>query len=861
MFSTLAYNHSRERNMARQYFKQSLLAACSATMLVIASGAATARDAKDNIPEQPLAQALTALANDRDLNIIFSSAKMKGKISNQVSGSYQTPELLSRLLAGTGLGFEIDEAGNVYVADFSKQFTTGGFQKISLNNRAYYESNLPTETENSAVEDIVIDDIVVTASRREQALQDVPASISTINPSEFKNAGLLTIDDVIAYTPGFTLSTAGQRGNGSISARGVGQQSSTAVVAVYVDDTPMTSNSAFAFGGDLFFDGLLGDLERVELLKGPQGTLWGATAIGGAVRYITKKPALEETRGNVSANLSSTKHGGFNQLYNGQLSTPIIEDKLGISLSGFFEDSDGFVDLVDEATGSLLEKNTDAAEIYGISGDLLFQPSDVFSIRIKAMHQEQDFQGISLVNLAGAELKPMYAPLTNFLKLADQKLEQTYISGTIEYDLDWATFVATSSYVKYAKDEIGDETDFADIADSIEGNPPGTTTAIPSVTNVTSKKFTQEVRLTSDNSDTFEWMVGLYYADEETGNFQSLITQPTGFNLVTIDFPSAYREYAAFANATYYLTPEFDLGFGMRFSDNETSLNIDATGVFTEPFPEAESVSDTVSTFLFTARYRPTDDLSLYARVASGYRPASANIPILDPVTGQNLAPTKVRQDSLWSYEIGAKGNTADGRFAYDIAAWLIDWNDFQTTLNFNGFGVVGNANGGVQAKGFEGTFSFMPSDDFSLTSTIAHTDSTLNEDEPLLNGLAGAAMPGVPSWTATLDAQYDFDISLDWEGFVKAGFRYTGAVDSAFVDGDPNDDIINLKVDGYVVSDLSAGVSNGSLSFNMYVTNLFDNDAYSLAGGNLIPGTTIVTAQGYPIKPRTIGAVLSYRF
>ncbi|MBL4803159.1 MAG: TonB-dependent receptor plug domain-containing protein, partial [Emcibacter sp.] len=231
-----------------------------------------------------------------------------------IKGIYSDQQALEILLRGTGLEYKYINAHTIAV------FTKGsGYQKISYEVGEDYEANLAGyegDDDNADADILAFDEIIVTASRRAQALQDVPASITTVNPVEFTNSGLTSIGDIIEYTPGFNINRGnGQRGRGSITARGVGQQGATAVVAVYVDDIPMTSNSGFADGGAMFFDGLLGDIERVELIKGPQGTLFGATAIGGAIRYITKKPALSEMRGGGSVNLSDTKRGGFNQIY------------------------------------------------------------------------------------------------------------------------------------------------------------------------------------------------------------------------------------------------------------------------------------------------------------------------------------------------------------------------------------------------------------------------------------------------------------------------------------------------------------------------------------------------------------------
>ena len=812
-----------------------------------------------NISPEMLESVLRAFATQSDTQVLFSSGITKNLASRGLKGTYSLEEALEILLTDSGLGYEIK--GNdllvINVAD-------NNIQKISYDTNEYYESNLGTYSEDENQDDtdsVGFDEIIVTASRREQLLQDVPASVFAVDPETFKAAGMINIGDIIAYTPGFNMMNGGQRGTGSITARGVSQEGSTATVAVYLDDVPMTSNSSFTFGGGLFFDGLLGEIERIELIKGPQGTLFGATAIGGAIRYITKKPALEEMRGGASTNLSTTKDGGFNQIYNAYLSVPLVESKVGLSVAGFYDKNAGYIDLVDTATGAVIEENADNTEFYGFSGDILIQASENMELRLKAIHQKQKYNGLSVVDLDGDSLNPQFAPLTNDDALSESESKYTSISGSLDYDFEWATLNLTSSYVEFGRASVGDITaDLAVLADLLQRAPSGTTTSVPFIADMSSKKYTQEARLTSQDNDKFEWILGLFYTKETTHNIQIAIAEPTGFNLFTLNFPDNYREYAAFGNFTYYITPEFDVGFGLRYSNTETGLQQISSGALIGPGQDIDPVQANVQSYLATARYRPNENLSLYARVASGYRPATGNLPIIVPGLG-NVAPLVVKQDSLWSYEVGAKGKTDDGIFSYDMSLWYIDWSEFQAFVSISGVSVGGNAEGGVTAKGFEGTFTLNPTENFTVTSSVAYTDSTLNSDEPQLNALAGQSVPNIPKWTLSINARHDFNLSDDMTGHFSGGFRYSQGSRSGFTDGDIGDATVNIPSESYVLADLNAGIKNGDISLNIYITNLFNNDAFVSTRGSLIPGTSMVNGQATPARPRTIGAVLSFDF
>jgi len=723
-----------------------------------------------------------------------------------------------------------------------------------------------------AAEEIMVDEkdkdeievITVTSSRRIQAIQDVPASVVAIDPAVTLGSGLNNTAEMTDYVPGFHIMKTGVRGSGSITARGVGQLGATTVTAVYIDDIPMTSNSGFAGGGNVFFDGLLGDVERIELIKGPQGTLFGATAIAGAVRYISREPALDESRGSITADFSSTKNGGVSKQYRGFVSVPLIEETLGLTLSGFSADDAGFVDQVDTETGNILIKDANDSENKGYSADLYYQTTDDLSFRIKWIEQDTVNGFGSNVRLASLEKKPMYGELKHDTTYADSEIENKVFSASMAYELSFASLDLTTSKIEYNYSEKSDDTaSFAPYVDILTGQAMGTTTRVDGLTYVDSKKEATELRLTSKNNDKFEWIVGLYSADESTNNIQSSIAIPGDINVLNFSLPSEYQEVAAFGSLTYYLTSSFDLTAGMRYADTETGLNLNQSGLLlNESKEKLKTAKDKVQTYSFSARYRPSDDTSLYGSISSGYRPASSSFELIDPSTGELLSPGLVEQDTLWSYEVGAKGVLADNTISYDTALWYIDWKDFQSLVNANGLSSLGNAQGGVTAYGFEGSMSLNLDSGFSLTSSVAYASSTLDDDEPLFFGVKGAHMPRVPEWTFSTIARYDFELSNDMLAWLGAGIRYTQGSDSAFVNDSPYNESINLKGDDVLLVDLNAGIEWAeNVIVNIYVKNLLNNDSYFEYGAIRLPGTAEEFVEGAPVTPRVIGASVSYIF
>jgi outer membrane receptor protein involved in Fe transport len=385
------------------------------------------------------------------------------------------------------------------------------------------------------------------------------------------------------------------------------------------------------------------------------------------------------------------------------------------------------------------------------------------------------------------------------------------------------------------------------------------------VQSLSTERFVQELRLTSEPSDKVEWIVGGYYSNEDSSNKQTITGQPVDFTILDIDLPSEVRESAVFGDFTYYITPDFDLTVGARVAYVETGVELtDGPEIITTSLPLVTDDA-TVDTYLFSARYRPSEDVSLYARIASGYRPSSANLPILDQ-SGDPVVDPIIETDTLWSYEAGAKGKLYNGAIAYDLAAWYLKWKDLQAPVFIQGISTGGNANSNVTAFGVEGTVLLTPTPDWTVNANFAYANSELDDDETAAFGaLAGENMTNIPEWSWSLNTNYDFSISADWDGFVGGGLRYVGDRDSGFEGGTGKDGseitplIANIPLDHYLAADFRTGVTVGSVTASLYVNNLFDE--YGLTSGSARPVVQGFAATASVLRPRTIGAVISLRF
>ena len=709
-----------------------------------------------------------------------------------------------------------------------------------------------------------IEVIQVTSSRRVQQIQDVPAAVVAVNPEEYLQRGLVSLADVVASAPGFSFSSdTGQPGRGAISARGVSQQNDSAVTAIYLDDVPMTSNTGFAAGGRLFFDGLLGDVARVELIKGPQGTLFGATAIAGAVRYISNAPELEDARGKLTVDWSTVQSGGSNQLYKGFYSFPLIEGKAGLTLSAFRMDNGGYVDQVD-GSGAVIREDANEADNKGYSADLLVRPTDELDIRIKAMKQESSFGLTSAVQIASLNRDELYGEYRSDNAFGSDKLTQNLVSASVSYKLDGVVLDFTSSKAKYTSNNAQDVVSlYGPLIELVAELPAGSVTSAPLTLDVSSEKTSHELRLTSDSEGKLEWLAGVFYTSEKTDNVQNLQGMPQQLLAVSASFPSDYTELAAYGNLTYYLTDNFDLTAGLRVSNTEQSLLFKQDGFLLGGASEEqmETADKTVETYLLTARYRMDKDTSFYSRIASGYRPAASNLSVQDPFTGELLSQPIVEQDDLWSYEVGVKGSALQDALSYESSLYYIDWSNFQTLVSFYGISTDGNAKNGITVKGWEGSVDYRLTRQFSMNASAAFARSTLNADEPELFGAKGATVPNVPKWTLNLGATYDYQLTANMPGWVNVSWRYKDAMATAFDDGNVENTAVNLESESISVLNLTTGADYRNWRFTLYINNLLNSGAYTNFNATVVPGTDIVSITGIPLEPRKIGLSVSYAF
>lgn len=710
-----------------------------------------------------------------------------------------------------------------------------------------------------------IEEIVVTASRRAETLQDTPLAVSVIDPEELIDAGLVKMREVVEYAPGVYFSGGASPVANTVTMRGVAQLGRASTVGIYLDDIPLGSSTSFAAGPTIQFDGIQSDLQRVELIRGPQGTLYGSSAMGGVMRYISRDPSAEEFSANVSVDLSSIQHGSDSTTVRGRVGLPVIDGKLGMSVAAYQEDFGGFINRIESSpTGAAT--NVDAFDREGIFVKVNANPTERFFASLQYIDTEVTSTGVNLVALDGPPFVLANGPY-NTDEGAGNLLDTFEVAGlTLKYDFGAMTLISSTSHQDRSNSNAVDlVATFGPLVDLLEGNAAGTTTSAPFTGKLLTERFVQEVRLESDTGGKTEWSVGGIYSTEDSSNIQTLQGLPTDFLALNVDLASWLDETAVFGNVTYYFSDRFDVGFGARVAwiDSAVALT-DGPGLIVANLPKTSS-EDTVDTYNLTFRYRPSDTHSVYGRIASGYRPENANLPLLD-ANGNNAAPPIIETDTLWSYEIGSKGSLLDNGFFYDLSAYYIKWKEPQVVTFVNGAATGGNANSDVTAYGFEASGSIRTDSGLVITGSASYVNSTLDNDETAaLGALAGEELQLLPRFTASLRANRDFPITADFDGFVSGGVRFVDQRNTGYLGGTGSGGmpvvplIENFTMGSYMAADLSIGIRTNRFSATLYGNNLFDE--YGFTGGSARPAVGFTRATANVLQPRTLGVILAVDF
>ncbi|MEO6256761.1 MAG: TonB-dependent receptor [Sphingomicrobium sp.] len=718
-------------------------------------------------------------------------------------------------------------------------------------------------------------DIVVTAQKRTQVLIDVPQSITVVSGATLENQQATNFQDYLKLVPGLQLDQTNP-GEGRLILRGLNTGGVASSVAVYMDETPFGSSTGLVNGGVLAGDFDTFDVARIEVLRGPQGTLYGANSLGGLLKFVTIEPDTTRyvARGRVS--IEDTDGGDMSYRGHAVVNIPLGET-VAFRASGTYRKDGGFIDSIGTG-GSDIEKNINGVKSYGGRASLLFRPSSVFDVRLTAVVQDIRTKAAALVESDPDTLKTLYGrpTLSRFAKPFGN-LDYRVYNALVNYDLGFATLTSSTSFSKQNQTRRQDLTfNLSPTIEFLTGLITGT--AVPNELvldqKTSSKKITQEVRLASHDNDRFEWLVGGYYTHEKglinqefiglVPGTETQITFPDPFNpLAQVNLNSKYQEMAGFANATLHLNDRFHVDFGGRYSHNKQKAAQDAAGILAGNViinTDLKS-SDNVFTYSLAPRFEINPHASVYARVAKGYRPGGPNVSPPNPPADFRAS---YGPDTTTSYEIGFKGESADRRFSLDAAIYHIDWSKIQLLTSINNFGL--NINGGdAKVDGAEFTATFRPVPRLNLSVNGAYTNARLADDLPpiadQIPAFSGERLPWTPKLSLAANADYNWSIGSNAQAFVGVSVRHlskqTTDYDADYLAANGR----QRRAPAYSVVDLRAGVDFTRFSIELFTKNLFNEDGKtSIVGPNanglpIYPNGAVATGV---IRPRTIGLSLT---
>jgi iron complex outermembrane receptor protein len=717
-----------------------------------------------------------------------------------------------------------------------------------------------------------LEEIVVTAQKLgEQNLQDVPISIQAVSADTLQRAGASEFVDFAKLAPSINLIDSGN-GQYQIYMRGIitGPAATSAtqdkpLTSMYIDDVPVSFanfNPNFA----------MFDVERIEVLRGPQGTLYGAGSMGGNIRIVTTKPDTSRPGAKIEASGATTRDGDESYGLKGLVNFPVVADQLGMRLTATHEFDAGFVDnvLIPAENGDDLTR--DSARL-----SALWLPTDALEVTANVMWQDMDSDDRTRRMVPGTQT--LYDNVTGegeftvVQTLHDPFVDEQILSNlSLDLNLGWARLFSSTSYFdrEFTNYQQGF---FAEFFDKLINGDIAVEGWVIDDWNV--NNFVQELRLSSPTDRRLKWVVGAFYTDEfarfvddyPVENFEERTGIPTDIwgapknNLFKGNTENRQEQLALFGEFTYAFTDRLDATLGLRWFKWEQDFHQFFSGFFNGGVTiKDESVDVDEVTPKFSVAYHITDDAMIYATAAKGYRLGGVNDPVPPDLCADELAelglteaPSTFDPDSLWNYEIGLKSTWLDRRLTVNTTVYYLDWSDIQTrnTLETCGFFFTENV-GEAESTGVEMEVLAVPVQGLTTTLAVAYTNAELAEDVPNLNAQKGDKAPFVPEFSISGAVDYQRSLTEQLDGYVRLDVQYVDDRTTSYGG--------SVEMPSYVLGNLHLGVQQGDGRWTVetFVTNLWDENAIHTHSGASAFG---VGAREVIERPRTIGLLFRWNY
>jgi iron complex outermembrane recepter protein len=713
------------------------------------------------------------------------------------------------------------------------------------------------DTSAAAKNDTDLAEIVVTANKREEKLQDVGSGISVVTDKVLDQLAANSLADYLQEIPGVNLQSLGAPGYGNVEIRGISPQSIGGTVSTYIDNIPVGGSSSIGESHNFVPDLDPADIQNVEVLKGPQGTLYGATSLGGVIKYVTKQPSLTTPEANITEEFEHVQYGDYGGKIRASGSTPVTDD-LAIRVSGYYRWIPGFIDDL-----GVSGKDANNGYDWGLRGTALWKPTSDFSVNLNAMEQWSRQNALSAVDLSSTTFQPLYGDLSQLRYTPERFIYQTRLySAEIKYDQPYGSFLSASSFNSIRPIETGDDTLFFPPIPGISPTP-GPDAPVGFVGHHEDAQETEELRFTSNRLGNVEFLTGLFFQHEHISDGTNyllyeqggLVPNPSVPQVEQYDRGGTLNEYAGFFDVTYYVLPNLDATFGYRYSAIKQNEDQFFGGPLYEFYGLAGyndlSTSQTSHTYLGNIRWHITDNTLFYLRAASGYRPGGARPTI--PGAPPDFA-LHYDSDSIWSYEAGTKVTALDGRLTVDADLFWINWNNIQELIEIGHNTTDGNG-GHALSRGVELLATYVPITGLSLRGNIAYTDAFFKDagGELATPTVPGQRLSYVPELKGTLSADYSWPV-WNYQANVGGDWSYTG-------NQYDNNGFPNVLLPSFSVFNARAGVKWDNYTFNFYVKNVADKRAIVGDGGYLPPIYGIYPFTVFVNQPRTVGVQFSQHF
>jgi iron complex outermembrane recepter protein len=789
------------------------------------------------------------------VTIMINTSVVDRHLTPEIHGTLSARKALSILLQDSGLSYT-QEGERIHIvpsvtrvrsalrhddADIPTRLSSGyGTTTDSNDNNNRSESGALSKDDADHGKGLA--EVIVTAEKYAERIQDVPIPVTAISAESLTENNQVKITDYYTQVPGLTISPAIESTQ-LLAIRGITTGGlTTATVGVLVDDMPFGA-TRITNVPDLD----PGDLARIEVLRGPQGTLYGASSMGGLIKFVTRDPSTDGISGRVEAGTDSVYNGAeMGYAFRGSLNLPLSDD-LAIRASAFTRQDPGYIDNPTLGIEGINKDRTSGGRLA-----VLWKPSESFSLKFSALYQDTRGDGLNYVDPSLGNWRQ------EFIRGVGPYNRRAQAYGVILTDkIGNISVTALSGYnVNDSSDSFDATSFFGSATQSIFG-----VTGTPALDYTRTSKLSQEIRVDAPIGGKIDMLVGAFYTHEYTQTAQAfLATDPLTGVVAGVDSygnsPLSYLEYAAFADLTYRVTDRVDVQLGGRQSHiQQVQGTQTSAGGFYGASPiivPAARETDTPTTYLLTPRFKISPDLMIYARVASGYRPGGVNAapPFI-------VIPPKFNSDKTQDYEIGAKGDLLGGVLSFDSSVYYINWKDIQLALlTAGGLQYTGNA-GAAKSQGVELSLDARPMRGLKVSGWVAYSDAEITQAFPLAAveagtyGVVGDRLPYSARLSGNLLVHEEVPLASQTSGFAEASASYVAGRQDVFTNSPQRQ-----YLPPYARIDLRSGVTYQSWKVNAYVNNVANRLGVISGGvGNFPPNYF------FYIQPRTVGVSVSREF